>query len=271
MRNKVLFISALMILALAISACGAAALPNVSSQTAKVESALAPASVAQAAPAQSLQAQTTETPPAVRTLTVMGSAESILTPDIAYIYIGVHTENAAAKTAISNNNTDAQKVITALKAAGVADKDLRTTNFSVYPNQQVGANGESKGITYVVDNTVYVTVRDLTKLGAILDAATGAGANSISGIQFDVADKNSALSDARKSAIANARQLADETAQAAGVTLGPIQSINYSSASQPIPFFAAKSAATLDSANSVPVSAGQLTLTVDVTIVYEIQ
>jgi len=276
MRNKIFFISVVMLLAISLSACGVAALPLVSSQAPQVQAQQAqapqaPASAPQAAQVQAVAPQASQVQPAVRTLTVMGSAESILTPDIAYIYIGVHTENVDAKTAISENNTKSQKVIDALKAAGIADKDLRTTNFSVYPNQQFGTNGESKGITYVVDNTVYVTVRDLAKMGDILDAATTAGANSISGIQFDIADKNTALSGARKNAITNARQLADETAQAAGVTLGPIQSINYSSFNQPVPMFAGKGGAMDATSSSVPVSAGQLTLTVDVTIVYEIQ
>jgi uncharacterized protein len=268
MRNKILFISVVMLLVISLSACGVTALPIVSSQAPQVQ--VPQAQAAQATLGQTVALQATQVQPAVRTLTVVGSAESILTPDIAYIYVGVHIEDANAKTAISVNNSKSQKVIDALKAAGVADKDLRTTNFSVSPNQQFGPNGESKGITYAVDNTVYVTVRDLTKMGDILDAATTAGANSISGIQFDVADKNSALSGARKNAIANARQLADETAQAAGVTLGPIQSINYSSDNQAVPMFTAKGGG-MDATSSVPVSAGQLTLSVDVTIVYEIQ
>jgi uncharacterized protein len=276
MRNKLFFVSVVMVLAIALSACGVAALPLVSSQPSQAQAQQpqapqAPAPAPQSAQDKSVTAQTSPSQAPVRSLTVTGSAQSILTPDIAYIYIGVHTENADAKTAISTNNTDTQKVINALKAAGVADKDLRTTNFSVYPNQQTGPNGESKGITYVVDNTVYVTVRDLTKMGDILDAAATAGANSISGIQFDVADKNTALSEARKNAINNARQLAQETAQAAGVNLGPIQSITYSSYNQPIPMFAGKGGVALDAASSVPVNPGQLTLSVDVTIVYEIQ
>lgn len=276
MRNKVIFVSIIMVLALALSACGAAAFPVISSQSPQTQAQQpqapqAPASAPQAIQNQSVSAQSTQGQPSVRTLTVTGSADSILTPDIAYIYIGVHTENADAKTAISTNNTNSQNVINALKAAGIADKDLRTTNFSVYPNQQFDSNGVSKGTTYVVDNTVYVTVRDLTKMGDILDAAAAAGANSISGITFDVADKNTALSEARKNAIANALQLAQETAQAAGVNLGPIQSINYSSSSQPIPMFEAKGGAALNAASSVPVNPGQLTLSVEVTIVYEIQ
>jgi uncharacterized protein YggE len=266
MRSKLIFTSVVMLIAIALSACGAAALPLVSSQSLDAQ-----AGAPQAVQAQTVTAQTPQIQPAVRTLTVTGSADSILTPDIAYIYVGVHTENADAKTAISTNNSDTQKVINALKAAGVADKDLRTTNFSVYPSQQTGPNGETKGTIYMVDNTVYVTVRDLSKMGDILDAAATAGANSISGIQFDVADKNTALSEARKNAINNARQLAEETAQAAGVNLGPIQSINYSSSSQPIPMFAGKGGAVMDAAASVPVNPGQLTLSVDVTIVYEIQ
>ncbi len=271
MRNKVIFVSIVLVLAMLMSACGAAALAQaLPTEKQPTQSSQPSASGTQSSQNQAVVAQAPSVQSTPRTITVMGTADSILTPDIAYIYIGVHTENADAKAAISSNNSSSQKVIDALKAAGVAAKDLQTTNFSVYPNQQFDSNGVSKGITYVVDNTVYVTVRDLSKMGDLLNAATQAGANSISGITFDVADKNAALSQARQNAIANARELAQETAQAAGVTLGPILSISYVSNNEPLPVFAAK-AESLNAAASVPVNPGQLTLSVQVTIVYEIQ
>jgi uncharacterized protein YggE len=118
-----------------------------------------------------------------------------------------------------------------------------------------------------------VTIHDLTKIGGILTAATQAGANNIYGIQFDVADKNTALAGARKAAVENAKQQADELAQAAGVTLGAVQSINYYN-NYPSPVMmdgkGGGSPMTYQAA-SVPVNPGQLTFTVDVNIVYEIQ
>src|SRR5664280_60468 len=139
---------------------------------------------------------TVQTPAAQRTITVTGTGKVTLTPDIAYISIGVHTENPSATQAVSGNNTQAQAVIAAIKGFGVADKDIQTTDFSINPQQQTDENGKVTGILYVVDNTVYVTVRDLTKLGELLDSTDTAGANNINSIQLDVADKTAALSQA---------------------------------------------------------------------------
>ena len=104
MKTKFIFMIALMVLATGLSACG-------------------PLSV-------SVQPQ-----PPVRNVTVTGTGKVTLTPDIAYINIGVHTENASAKDAVTQNNTQAQAVVTAIKGFGVADKDIQTTNFSIYPQQ----------------------------------------------------------------------------------------------------------------------------------------
>jgi len=246
MKNKTFIYSAFFILAILLSACG--------SQT--VEAAKT--------------AQETEQPP-IRTINVTGSAKVQLTPDIVYISIGVHTENENASKALNSNNNQATKVIEAVKAQGVDPKDIQTTNFSIYPSQQYGPNGEMLGLKYVVDNTVYVTLRDISKIGDLLGAATEAGANTISGILFDVADKSAAQSEARKNAVADARTTAEELAQAAGVTLGPIQSINFSS-SVPTPvYMEAKGGNTAMAAAPVPIESGTMTISVDVNIVFAIQ
>jgi uncharacterized protein YggE len=111
-------------------------------------------------------------------------------------------------------------------AAGIAAKDLQTTNFSIYPMQDFDPQGKPTSTRYAVDNTVYVTLRSLPKLGDVLEAAIDAGANSINGIQFDVADRTAALSEARRSALVNAGEQARELAQAAGLALGNIQQLN---------------------------------------------
>src|ERR1700690_4019082 len=136
--------------------------------------------------------------PTQRTLSVTGTGTVNMTPDIAYINIGVHTEKPAATDAVTENNTQTQQVVDALKAAGVDVKDIQTTNFSIYPNTQFDPQTNQKiGTTYAVDNTVNVTVRKLDQLGALLDASVKAGANSVNSIQFDVADKSKALKQAR--------------------------------------------------------------------------
>jgi uncharacterized protein YggE len=209
---------------------------------------------------------TVSSAPAVRSVTVTGSGMVTLTPDIAYISIGVQTQDPSAAKAVSQNNTQAQAVMSAIKGFGVADKDIQTTNFSIYPQQQYDNNGKITGVTYMVQNTVYVTVRDLSKLGDLLDATVQAGANDISSIQFDVADKTQALSQARKAAVANARAQADELTQATGVQLGDVQTISYADSTPPVALQYAKADGL--SASSVPVSAGSMQITTTVTIVY---
>ena len=211
-----------------------------------------------------------QTPPQ-RTITVTGSGKTSLAPDIAYISIGVHTENKDAAEAVAANNSQSDKVVAAFNNFKIDPKDIQTTNFSIYPRQDFDQDGKPTGITFVVDNTVYVTLRDLEQVGALLDAAVKAGANSISGIQFDVENKTEALSAARKAAVADGQTQAEELAQAAGVELGPVQSIS-SYANYPVPLEQPRAAVMMDSAAvSVPISPGQMTLTVDVNMVFQIQ
>ncbi len=120
-------------------------------------------------------------------------------------------------TALNDNNEQAQAVTAALKTLNIEEKDIQTTSFNIYPQQQYEANtGKITGTIYMVDNTVYVTIRDLKKLGESLDAVVRSGANSINGINFDVVDKETALSKARELAITNARKQAEELAKASG-------------------------------------------------------
>ena len=245
MRNKILFLLSISVLATLLAAC-VAPVSNI------------PATI-------NVQPQ-----PQQRTLTVTGSGMVTLTPDIAYVSIGVHTQNASATNAMNENNTMAQSVMNVIKGFSVDDKDIQTTNFSIYPQQQYDDKGNITGILYVVDNTVYVTVRDLTKLGELLDAVVRAGANNINSISFDVADKAAALSQARLAAVQNARQQADELASATGVSVGDVQTISYYDSTAPTAIQYAR-ADMAGAPSSVPVSAGSMQITTTVTIVYEIK
>jgi uncharacterized protein YggE len=213
-----------------------------------------------------------EAQPAARSLNVNGVGQVYLTPDIAYINIGVHNEAPAASDAVSANKVKTNAVIDALKAAKVDDKDIRTTNFSIWPSQQYAPDGKVSGTIYMVDNTVYIVVRNLDGLGNLLDDVISAGANSINSIQFDVADKTQALKDARVKAVDDAKTQASELADAAGIKLGDIQTISFFDNS-PGPMFQGKGGgaggATADA--SVPIQPGQLSISVSVNIVYAIK
>jgi uncharacterized protein YggE len=214
---------------------------------------------------------TVQAQPPERTITVSGTGKVTLTPDIAYISIGVNTQNASAKDAVAENNTQSQAVITTIKGFGIADKDIQTTNFSIYPQQQFDANGKQTGVIYVVNNVVYVTVRDLTKLGDLLDSSVSSGANNINSIQFDVADKTAALTQARQAAVAEARKQADELTKATNVSLGQVQSISYNDTTAPITIQYAKANVLAPAPSSVPVQSGSMEISTTVTIVYAIK
>ena len=206
-----------------------------------------------------------------KTISVTGNAQVILAPDIAYVSIGVHSEAESAKAAVASNNSQTQAVIDAIKGQGVDAKDIQTTNFSVYQQEKFAPTGESLGTYFMADNTVYVTIRDITKIGDILDASIKAGANSIYGITFDVENKESAMASGRDQAMVDAKAQAEQLANAAGVTLGDVQSISYYS-NAPVPvYYDSKMTGVGGGGQSVPISPGQLTLSVAVSVVYGIK
>ncbi len=243
MKRSFLFLTAVMIAAIALSACGPATI------------------VANPAPPQ-------------RTLSVTGTGSVNMIPDIAYINIGVHSEKPAASDAVAENTTQTQQVVDALKAAGVQAKDIQTTNFSIYPNAQFDPQTNQKiGTTYVVDNTVNVTVRQLDKLGALLDATVSAGANSVNSIQFDVFDKTKALQQARDLAVKDAQTQAKELSATAGITLGSVQTISFfNNVPGPVMDTFGKGGGGVAAASApVPIQSGQMMLTVTVNMTYEIK
>jgi len=222
-------------------------------------------------PAKTVLVQAAETAP-LRTVSVTGTGQVFLVPDVAYIYIGVHSQSDNVSQALSQNNEQAQAVTDALKKLGIEAKDIQTTSFNIYPQQQYEPNtGKVTGTIYMIDNTVYVTVRELKKLGEMLDAVVRSGANSINGINFDVVDKESAMTEARGLAITNARKQAEELAKASGVSLGDVQMITTSSTGStfmPKEQYGMGGGGGMAASAPAPVSAGQLVLLVDVSLTY---
>lgn len=212
----------------------------------------------------------TQSEPLLRTITVTGTGAVTLTPDLAYVYIGVQTQDASAGVAMSDNTRLAQAVIDAIKDVGVADRDIQTSNFSISPQPKYDDFYNIIGYTYLVQNTVHITVRDLDTLGSLLDAAFEAGANTINSISFDVEDRVEAVSQARLAAVENARKQADELAAAAGVSIGEVQTISYYD-STPIVKDYMEVRVMAESAAPVPIESGSMEIRTTVTIVYEIK
>lgn len=210
---------------------------------------------------------------AANTLSVTGQSQVTLTPDIAYLSIGVRTESFDVGRAVSQNAETVDSVIAVLESSGVAREDMRTSNFSVYSVDQYNDIGQRDGLNHFVDNTVYITVRDLANLGDLLDKAIDAGANSIWGVQFDVADKTAALAEARDLAVADAKAQAQALADIAGLTLGELSSISFSQGGggvYPLYGIGGGGGAIYDQ-SATTIVPGQISVSATVYMVYEIQ
>ena len=170
-------------------------------------------------------------------ISVIGQGKVFLTPDIAYITIGVRTESENVTESLSANNQQSQDVYNALVNWDVTNQDIQTTSLNIYPYQEYNQVGEVQGTKYVVENAVYVTIRDLANLGEILDTVIRAGANSINSIQFDVEDKEGALSEARSLAVKDAKTQAEALAEAAEVELGDLMNLNTYGSNNPVPLY----------------------------------
>ena len=205
------------------------------------------------------------------TLTASGDGMVMAVPDIAVVHLGVVTQAKTAGEALAANNTEMAAVIAAIKAAGVAEKDIGTSDFSVSPVFQQepvrddGSQAPPKIVGYQVSNQVRVVIRDFAKSGAILDQVVAAGANRVNGISFDLSDRKTPADAALKAAIAEATRKATLMADAAGVRLVRIVSVTTSDFGPPMPMqreaFALK---------AVPIMAGESTITANATLVWEI-
>ncbi|MCH7480907.1 MAG: SIMPL domain-containing protein [Chloroflexi bacterium] len=205
------------------------------------------------------------------TISVSGRGTVSLVPDIVSLSIGVQTEGAVAADAVAANTARSEQVIEALGEFGVDSRDISTTNFSVFPIQNRGPNGEVINTTFRVQNTVNVTVRDLDNLGGILDAVVTAGANTISGIRFEANDISRRLAhdEALTDALVDARRQADLLADAAGVRVVDVLSISVSTFGEPLALVQTRALGGFGGGD-VPISPGELDLTVEIFVVFEI-
>jgi uncharacterized protein len=163
---------------------------------------------------------------AARSITATGSGAALSTPNRAAFSFGVATQARSAAAALNGNNAEMRKVIDALKRAGVAARDLQTSSVSLSP--RYSPNGEDI-VGFMASNTVNATIRNLSRSGAVIDAAVGAGANQVYGPSFTRSDETVLYRRALAAAVANARGKAQTLAGAAKVRLGRVRSIVESS------------------------------------------
>ena len=213
--------------------------------------------------------------PANTLLTLNAEGKTARTPDLAVFNAGVTSQGKTAGEALSANSGDMNRVIAALKRAGIADKDIQTSQISlnpVYGQPVVTPNGvvsqEARIIGYQATNTVSIRSRDIKNFGKVLDALVAAGANQISGPSFQLADPALANDEARISAVKAARARAELYARAAGLRVVRIVSISESGGySPPQPMYARAMKAESD---STPISAGEVEAAVTVTMQFEL-
>lgn len=200
-------------------------------------------------------------------ITVTGEGVVEATPDIATLMIGVTTQGGTAAAALSSNSAAMDAVIGRLTAAGIDGRDMQTSNLSLGPDySKYDSSSGAAPASYIASNMLTVRVRALDTLGTVLDAAVADGANTLNGLTFGLSDPAPVLNEARKEAVVDARAKAELLAAAAGVKLGKIVSISEAGAmTDPMPMFRQDAAA-----SPVPVQGGELGLSANVTIFYEI-
>jgi uncharacterized protein len=202
-----------------------------------------------------------------RTIMVSASATVSATPDMAFVQLGVTTEAGTAREALSQNNARMAQLIDGLKKSGIAQPDLKTSGLSISPRYGSRTASSAQRIEgYQATNSLRVTVRDLEKLGTLLDQSITLGANQVQGIQFDVSKAETLKDEARRAAMVNAKRRAELYATAAGAKVGPVLQISETIAGiQPRRFQATARTA---SAESVPVEVGTQSLEAQVHVVY---
>ncbi|MCC6925465.1 SIMPL domain-containing protein [Novosphingobium sp.] len=240
--------------------------------------ALAPLALALSLPGTAMAHDTQPAIAASSTLlSVSADGKSTRVPDLAVFSAGVVSEGRTASEALAANAAAMNRVLASLKKAGIADKDVQTSNISlnpVYGQPVVGPNGqvtqEPRIVGYQANNTVTVRSRDIKGFGKVLDALVASGANQISGPSFQMSNPSAATDEARVAAMKNARARADLYARAAGLRVVRIVSISEGGGySPPMPVMYGAKMAMADAAPT-PISAGEVEAAVNVSVQFEL-
>jgi uncharacterized protein YggE len=216
------------------------------------------------------QAQSDDGDDTLRTISVNGVGRVKAEPDVADISLGVTEQGKEAGEASSKAAASMDSVVTALLEMGIDENDIQTTSLNLSPRYDW--NQEPAPIVgWEANNMVSVTIRDIDSVGAVVDGAVDAGANSVNGISFRVEDSTEATAVARSAAVADAEAKAAQLAADTGVTITGVVSITESGGQQPQPIYMARNEMAMDTAAaSTPVMPGEVELSVNVFIQYEI-
>ena len=213
------------------------------------------------------------TPSSPRTITVVGEGVVNIGPNVARTNIGVEVVRPTVEEAAAENSQIVDGLLATLTELGIPGEDIQTSGFNVYAERYgAGTPASEEEVQYRVSNTVTVIIRDLDKVGEVLDASIKAGANNIFGVEFLLDDATAVRSEARKVAVENARATAEELAALNGVQVGKVLSISevvggaggfYNNSISNFQIG-------LGGAERTPIQPGQLRLTMQLQITYEL-
>lgn len=213
-------------------------------------------------------------PALIETISITGTGKVTVTPDRYTFNVGVQTVGATVDDAVRENNQRIAAVVAALKKAGATDAEVRTSNFSIMPQQDYSQGRMPRILGYQVNNTVTVTRKSVTDAGKLLQAALNAGVNTSSGLQFEVSDQSKGRDEGLRGAFNDAKAKASLLAQAAGRTLGRAMSITEGAAAERPPIVYGKAAGVVAQAavaESVTVESGTQEQTYMVSVIFELK
>jgi len=204
-------------------------------------------------------------------LSVSAQAESKRVPDVATMSTGVVTQAADANTAMRQNAMQMAKVVAAIKAAGVAERDIQTSGISLNPQYRYAENQPPAITGYQASNTVNIKVRDITELGKVLDSLVAQGANQVNGPSFEVDKPDEAYDEARLAALKKAESRARTYADAIGMRVRRIVSISEGGGFQPpMPMMRMQAMDSMAANKETSVSPGETTLSASLDVVFEL-
>lgn len=205
-------------------------------------------------------------------LSISGHGEVRVKPDSVFVTAGVDSQGGTAGNALAVNNASMTSLFRVLKSAGIADRDIQTTGFSVHPRYERSNDQTHKLLGYEVTNSVTVMLREVDDLGSLLDNLVNAGSNEISSVNYNVSNPGKALDAARKLAISDAEHAAKIYAEASGIRLGQIIQITEGNAPRAISLMGDTPKMYEESADAppMPTGAGEQSVGVEVNVMWEI-
>lgn len=201
-------------------------------------------------------------------LSISSQGESSRVPDMANISAGVVTEDEDSNAALRSNAEQMNKLMAAIKKAGIAEKDVQTSGISLHPRYHYQQNRQPQITGYQANNTVNIKVRDITRLGQVLDALAAEGANQIHGPSFSIGEPEPVMDEARREALEKAQARAKTYADALGLKVKRIVSISEGGNGMPRPIMRAEAMVARDAAT--PVAPGETTLSAHLELVFEL-